>query len=50
MNTLILSVYVLKRGHAVAHVVDALRYKREDPGLDSPCPAQAMKAYGEVEV
>jgi hypothetical protein len=35
MNTLILSVYVLKRGHAVAQVVDALRYKPEGRGFDS---------------
>ena len=50
MNTLILSVYVSKRGHAVAQVVDALRYKREGRGFDSSCPAQVMKAYEEVEV
>jgi len=36
MNTLILSVYVFKRGHAVAQVVDALRHKHEDRGFDSP--------------
>jgi len=32
MNTLILSVYVFKRGNAVAQVVDALRYKPEGMG------------------
>ena len=32
MNTLILSVYVFKRGHAVAQVVDALRCKPEGRG------------------
>ena len=36
MNTLILSVYVFKRGRAVAQVVDALRYKPEGRGFDSP--------------
>ena len=36
MNTLILSVYVFKRGHAVARVVDALHYKPVGRGFDSP--------------
>ena len=32
MNTLILSVYVFKRCHAVAQVADVLRYKPEVRG------------------
>ena len=36
MYTLILSVYVFKRGHTVAQVVDALGYKPEGRGFDSP--------------
>ena len=35
MNTLILPVYVFKRGHAVAQVVDALRQKPEGLGFKS---------------
>jgi hypothetical protein len=35
IDTLILSVYVFERGHAVAHVVDALRYNPEVLGFDS---------------
>jgi hypothetical protein len=30
-------IVILKRGHAVAQFVEALRYKQEGRGLDSRC-------------